>query len=1815
MKYRLSRSQKNLYNLEKASRDSSINNLIASIDINNDKTIEETVVAIQKTISKLNLLRIQIDENLEQYISDVQEQKIKVIKFTRENSLVEWIEEWKIKSIFALNNSLCEFKILVDLEKTKIVVIYKVHHIISDIETMKQIANYIISFLENTENISEEKIFLDITESKTFSKEYWKNKLSNYESEKVIKKNTKNLETNTIKYKIDSSLLSAMITFSNTNNIKIFDLYVATLLYWKSRIDISESASIGLGVGRGNDNENKVVGPLTKVMPLIINNVQKYDEIVHYCKAISNEVKVLHENSNLSMFDLLEIYEQSNLNDLIEITCIEKNSEIYDEFVQKGYEFKFLNNKRRHNPINIIVDTHDLMNKIEVVYEFKILEVQESFIRRLHDLIEAMLRKIVSNDAKNLSDLELITKYDSEILAKNFISKPIKYKNIIEMFKDVSDKHPNNIAIKYKEEAITYKYLDSESDLIKHKLDSYGVKSGDIIASSLTGINSIIAILGIMKQGAVYLPIDRKLPRERRSYILGNSRAKIICLETNMYDIEDIKILDFSEKNSHSTILKIDYSNISGDDIAYAIYTSGSTGKPKGTLVKHKGVVNMCTYFQERLDIGEFDNIQQFASHSFDASILEIFGAILTGAKLILLDDEIKSNPVKVQNIWCKENITFAIIPPVYMSLLDFTKDISLRYLMTAGEEARWSFVEKCSEKVSYINAYGPTEATVWSTTWFLNDIDKLNKNERVPIGKPLYNVKCTVLQENRVCGIGVKGELCISGKSLAHGYINNDLLTNKVFTKIEGFDELFYRTGDYVKWNEAGELEFLGRIDNQVKIRGHRIEIDEITEYLNKHENIEDSYTLIIESAEKEKELISVIVQKNKGLKIDLKSYLSKYVPEYMVPTRILEIDALPITLNGKVDKRIVIDFINKSKKIVVEENFTDSLYNNIIKIYESVLGSVDLEYSFYNLGGDSIKAIKIVSKLRSLGVNTNVKKVIENQPIRILIDELSSNDNIKNYIDEVLLKHSFGELNNIQKLFFEKKLLVESHFNQHITLEGLKSVDEKILKLAYTKLIDTHEQLQVNFNEKEFYLLKNKKNIDFNIYDLTSLDENTFNEEFENICTEAQNNFDLEYGALINLSLIRNAKTDYIFIAAHHLIVDGVSWRIIIEDLTTFYLEFANSNSKKVFNTTINFREWTKFANENGANINYTENKYWVDLNKKLSKLNASSDYFTSQIKNHIVTNLDLELSRKLLNNMGKKIDAKINELCLGALVNSASCDNFPIVIESHGREEFIEGIETDKTIGWFTSFYPVILEKKQNVIETIYSNKNIIDKVPKNGFNYLYFRNKLKALEEKVFMPNIIFNYMGEMQKETSEFKIVDMPVGERSSKANGIWFSLIITAKPIEEQLQFTFEYDENLYDKEDILLLKDNFFKAIEVLASELEFVTDNNKEKNLIMKTKEYNLTPMQENFLFSRFNNVNEDLYLVQVILETNKRLDEEKCIKSINKLADIHSVLRSNIKYVNDTASIIENKESNIKIAFYDNKESSIFDVIDREKREHINLENDSMLKIAVIQNEDKSEMIWSFNHILMDGWCLGILMENFVKLYTNNSKKIEIDDKYYEYSKLIEKNYNEEALNYWRNLLDGYESKKIMLPEKTLGEVKEERTVKITEVVLENSLKNVMLDISKKKNIPISTIMECAWGITLQKYSLTDDIVVGKVVSGRNHNITNIEKMVGLFINTIPLRITGNHNLKFLELLKLIDKQNRKSEKYNFVSLSDINSFSRDCVNSLISFEQFTTTFHENDLELKHVKTIEKTNYDLNLNILNEDEIRIKILFNSD
>ncbi|MCP5051502.1 MAG: amino acid adenylation domain-containing protein, partial [bacterium] len=1480
-------------------------------------------------------------------------------------------------------------------------------------------------------------------------------------------------------------------------------------------------------------------------------------------------------------------------------------------------------------------------------------------------------------------------------------------KTIHRLFEDQVAKNPNTVALTgpslFRDGDgtinVNYSELDKESGYLAQHLHREGVTADSIVAVKLErSVEMMITLLGILKAGGAYLPIDPNYPLERINYMLKDSNA-VFCI-SDVWEQEknndQLSMIDYQllMKPSPPSAVKSESEPRTPHpgNLAYVIYTSGSTGEPKGTMMEHRSLTNIMFALNERYPVDAGDVYLLKTSYMFDVSLSELFGWFWNGGRLSLLKKGWEKDPVKILEAIESNRVTHInFVPSMFSAFVNILnkenigKLSPLKYLFLAGEQLPENVMNRFNGfdiPLKVENLYGPTEAAIYTSAYPLS---RWNGDRRIPIGSALPNVQLYILsKDGYLQPVGVPGELYIGGTGVARGYLNRPRLTAEKFVDNPHLPgEKHYRSGDLCRYTENGDLEYLGRIDFQVKIRGFRIEPGEIEAHLSRHDAVTEAVVSAKDDKDGNRFLCAYIVT---GGEVDLgglKEFLARHVPDYMVPSFIVPLEKIPLTSNGKLDRKALPDPEGLSlREDVGYMAPTTPLERVMVDIWEKVLGreNIGINENFFFIGGDSIKSIQIISRINSSGYKLEMNDLFQNPIISKLTQYVKKTERIpaQSAVSGPI------PLTPIQKDFFEQSNARPHHFNLAVMLHSREELDKKILLQVFSHIREHHDALRMTYkagnDENAAQVVQTNQGLDYPIsleeFDLkNSRDAAAALRDGTN---RIQAGIDLENGPLMKVGLFRMDDGDRLLIAVHHLVIDGISWRILLEDIESLYSRYKKGEKPALPLKADSFKLWSETLAQYADGKSFLKEKgYWARLeseNLSLPALPRDFEAGESLLKQSEKIEFSLGESETtlLLTEVNKAFNTEINDILLTALglaVKKTFAQNHALIeLEGHGREEILGDLDISRTVGWFTTKYPVMMNMSyaDNPARQIKEIKETLRNIPNRGIGYGILRY-LTAPENRQgipfgLAPRVLFNYLGQFDADVNRMSVFEMAKefsGVEISLDNRMVYDYSVGGMVVNNRLIMSFTYSSAHYKPETAAALAGHLESELKQLIAfcgsreKTAFTPADFTYKGLSISVIDeltrrypdmedlYTLTPMQEGMLFHALADESSYSYFEQVSYRLHGQLDIALMEKSLVELSKRHDILRTLFvhKDVPHPVQMVM-KNRNIGFCYHD-----IDDTGDREEKENLAASfkvkdkersfdfNDSVLmRISVLRvDESEYEFLWSSHHILMDGWCRGILNNEFFEIYTafleNRPHKLPPVKPYRTYIQWLENRDKDESEGYWKQYLDSFEEQTGIPRTGLLEETGKGYNIQSVTAVLDNRKVVRLMKLASSHNVTLNSVTQTLWAIILAKYTGKEDVVFGSVVSSRPADLPGVESLVGLFINTVPVRIRLDEAKTFVELLRRVQKDAVECEPHHYYPLAEIQAQSivkQNLINHLFIFENFPlaeqiegledSTGNDSMFNLSRMEVFEQTNYDFNVTISVGNQLTVTFKYNA-
>ncbi|WP_260636943.1 non-ribosomal peptide synthase/polyketide synthase [Streptomyces angustmyceticus] len=1027
-------------------------------------------------------------------------------------------------------------------------------------------------------------------------------------------------------------------------------------------------------------------------------------------------------------------------------------------------------------------------------------------------------------------------------------ARPVPAATLPELFQRQAARTPDAPALADGTRELTYAELERAANRLAHHLIGRGVGPESVVALALPrSAETAVAQLAVTKAGGAFLPVDPAYPAERREFMVRDAGAAVVLDEpAGIWRTEGPD----TAPTDADRILPLTDAHP-----AYVIYTSGSTGTPKAVVVPHTGLASFAAAAAARYQVRAGDRVLQFASPSFDASVLELCVSLLAGATLVAGEE----GPLvgdRLAQVLDERRITHTLIPPAALATVPPETAGALprlRTLIVGAEACPADLVERWAPGRRMINSYGPTEATVVST-W---TGPLAPEAAAPPIGRPLGTSRAYVLDAAlRPVPVGVTGELYVAGPGLARGYLARPGLTASRFVAdpFGAPGERMYRTGDLVRWGADGDLRYAGRADDQVKVRGFRIEPGEIESALRRSPQVRDAVVAVRAAAGQQPagpaRLVAYVVPADgtpRPLPVpELRDHLAGLLPPHMIPSVFVPLDRLPLTPNGKTDRRALPDPDPASAVTGPHVAPRTDTERQIARIWADVLGldTVGADDNFFDLGGDSILSMQVVSRLRRAGLHLATKDLFTHQTVAELATVVTTE------ADRTDSGPVTGDLplTPIQQWFLATPRANHHHFNQSALLELDGAPDPAALQTALAALLEHHDALRMRFTEEGGgWRQQNPPPAEPHgllvRHDLTGLPSDEADTAMEKAADDLHTGFDIGEGPLLRAALFTGDpdRPAFLLLVAHHLVVDAVSWRILLDDLETAYQQAAAGRAVTLDERTTAFRDWARglAAHVADGGLDH-ELPYWEDVVTS-APLPVDHDTDTpSGASRTVSVTLDEADTTALLRAAPTAYRTRINDVLLAALALALARwtgqERVCVDLEGHGREDVLEGVDLSRTVGWFTTVYPVGLQVSdpadlgpaRDWRALVKSVRRQLRAVPGNGLGFGALRThgpaEVRERLDRTGRGQVVFNYLGQWDArpgggaDGALVRTEHGSFGQDHDPRDGGSHLLEAVGAVQDGRLAFTWHYRPDIHEEATVRAVADDFAEALRRIA-------------------------------------------------------------------------------------------------------------------------------------------------------------------------------------------------------------------------------------------------------------------------------------------------------------------------------------------------------------------------------------------------------------
>ncbi|OYD09093.1 non-ribosomal peptide synthetase [Paludifilum halophilum] len=1462
--YPLSHPQKRIWYIEKLYPGTPVHNIGGVVRIKGRVDFSLLEEAIHLFIQKNEGIRLQLKEekgSVSQYVQPFQRSPLRRICFSSsedpEGEMNRWAEGEFQRRFPLYDQPLYDFAIL-QLGAEESAYFIKLHHLVSDGWTILLLTDQIHDFymkLQKNEPIREEPAFtyMDyLQKEQTYlrshrcrkDKNFWNRKFSVL-PERFLHKSSEDLSGKRRRFQLDGDRSRTIRRFAEANGCSLNTLFVSLMLLYLNKVTQENDLILGIPVlNRSGVKEKKMVGMFTSTMPFraSLDDNQAPEELI---RQVNRDLMqcFLHQKYPYDLLVQDLELNQKGYDQLFQVCVNYYNTKLIDEIDGMSMEnVEFYNGSQIYS-LQLVVKEWSNTGRIDLYYDYKRKDYTDSDIERMHDHMMHLLEQMLGNPRQSIRDLQLLTEGEQKRYLYELNRTEADYPKdqvIQQLFEEQVARTPDRIAVESGAERLTYRQLDRRSNQLARLLRAKGVgRDGVVGLLARHSPDMVAAILAVIKAGGAYVPIDPEYPDERIQFILEDSRTSVLL--TNLPLPADVSfsgdVIRFDDPGVYtgdsSTLELINQPA----DLVYMIYTSGSTGLPKGTQIEHQGLVNYIWWARTSYVKGTDDAFALYSSIAFDLTVTSIFTPLISGVKVVVYAEDGES--FVLRKILNDKKATVVKLTPAHLSLLseEELKDATVRRFIVGGDDLKTSLARKIDRasggRMEVFNEYGPTETVVGCMIHRFNR--EQDTRSSVSLGFPIQNVQIYLLDPQwQPVPAGTAGEIYISGDGVARGYWNRPELQRERFVEnpfIPG--RRMYKTGDLAVRLPNDELEYIGRSDFQVKIRGYRIELGEIESQLLSYDGITDAVVIDRKDEQGKKQLVAYIVGRQACNAFELRRYLSGRLPSYMIPASFVSLDALPLSPNGKVDRNALPSPESQEGQLEAKVHSDEELEAVLIRVIAETLGvtQVKADDNFYLLGGDSIKAIQIVSKLQEHGFHLKTKDVLTYPVIRELGAVVERR---RQRVEQPQVPvEGYVKRTPISAWFFAQRFTHPHHWHQSLLLDLKRPLDPGDLSRMMDRLIRHHDSLRLRYDPAEGKLFYHSDMLDegapVTVYDLSSLTEEEQKREVERIGEEVKKQTDLEKGPLFQAVLFQQgSQGQRLLLTAHHLLVDGVSWRVIMEDLAMLWQGIRKGEPLHLPSKTRSFQDFAEALEAYGrSRMIQEEIPYWQTAVEKITTAFPPDDHQGAEtVADGMTVSRELgeERTKNLLGPAHRAYHTQPNDLLLTALARTCQIltgqNSVSMELEGHGREAVTEDLDVSRTVGWFTAMFPVTLHMDSgHLAGHIKSVKEQLRRVPNKGIGY----GLLADLNQRVPThprPDLRFNYLGEVDASPfPDFEPFLFQAGRESFPGNQLSTRMEVIAFVKEKKLRLTVRFSRHKYRRETMERFMDVYMEQIDTMIN------------------------------------------------------------------------------------------------------------------------------------------------------------------------------------------------------------------------------------------------------------------------------------------------------------------------------------------------------------------------------------------------------------
>jgi amino acid adenylation domain-containing protein/non-ribosomal peptide synthase protein (TIGR01720 family) len=1644
--------------------------------------------------------------------------------------------------------------------------------------------------------------------------------------------------------------------------------------------------------GRTYEGLEDVLGPLTKYLPLRfqLEEERSFAEMVARAQQGMRDVHLRHEYFTWERMN--GDGETSHPPRFFPFGF--RSQTLPEEHSVDGVRFSILAQEVRSERFKVELSCSCAEGSIAAALHYDAGLYAEETVRRLAERLQELLESAIERPDREIRSLEILTERDrAELLVEPNETDVFYPRDVFlhQLFDEQAAQSPDRIAVAFEGQCLSYGELGRSANRLARYLQARGV--GPDVRTALCLERSpemVVALLGVLKAGGAYVPVDPAYPRGRLEYMLRDAAAPVVLTQERLaasiegHDAQVIR-LDRDWARIAEEIGEAPPSGVTAANLAYVMYTSGSTGRPKGVMIQHGGLSNYLSWCTAAYRLEEGWGAPVHSSLGFDLTVTSLLSPLLAGRVVTLLPHGREMEELEGA---FRSGVGFSLVKltPTHLEALNQllpadAADRSTRALIIGGEalgRTSLSFWRTHAPEVRLINEYGPTETVVGCC---VHEVSSGEEPETfVPIGRPIANTKVYVLDGHmRAVPAGVPGELHIGGAGLARGYLNRPELTAEKFVpdpfaSIPGLS--LYRSGDVAEWLPEGSLRFWGRRDDQVKIRGFRVELGEIESLLRQHASVRQAAVLAREDAPGKQRLVAYLALSGevKPSVDELRSFLRRELPEHMVPGAFVMLKTLPLTSHGKLDRASLPE--PERVQPGMEARFVaprTPAERKLAEIWSAILGvdRIGIHDSFFDRGGDSIQSILVVARAKQAGLRLNPQQLFQYPTIaelaRVAEPCVAMASDQGPVVGPV-------PLTPIQSWFFERRLPEPHHFNQSVLLEVREALDVVALRAAVRELPRHHDALRLRFQktgsdwQQVHAALEPSDPRVFSSVDLRGLSSAEQTAALESCAAGVQSSLDLVGGPLLRVVHFQlEGASSRLLMVAHHLAVDGVSWRILLEDLWSGYEQSRAGASVHLPPKTSSFQAWSRKLREYAISERLeVEKSFWLELARgetaplPVDFVDGRNDETSAD---SVRSSLSAEETRSLLHDVPSAYRTQIQDVLLTAFARAfrtwTGQRSLVLDLEGHGREALFEDLDVTRTVGWFTSLFPVRLDLPEgdDPGPSLKSVKEQLRRIPDRGIGFGLLRY-LGGDDELLGFPapQVSFNYLGQFDRVLPEglpLGLASESGGPAQSRKSPRSHLLDVSGGIAAGRLEMLWTYSRAVHDRPSIEHLAEAFLESLRELvahclspeaggATPSDFPLSRLSQPALstLLGTARwvedvYPVTTLQSGMLFHTLYAPESGVYFEQVHCTVEAPFQADAFRRAWQHVVDRHPVLRTGFVWegLPKPLQIVHRRvegtwaELDWSGTPAEEQEQQLERFLLEDRKKGFDLTRPPLMRSALIRVDDSAwRFVWSYHHLVLDGWSVPMLLKEVMLAYQalEQGRDVSLDPPpaFRDYVAWLEAQDLSAAEAFWRQSLKGFAAPtRLLAPPSIDPSIPETESQGEDWRQLSPELTSSLQTLSSRHQLTLYTLVQGAWALLSSRYSGDDDVLFGTTFSGRSAPLDGIESMLGLLINTLPVRVGVRGDGRLLPWLQELSNRQAELRRYESSPLVEIHRWSdvpagQPLFESLLVFENYPVdralTEGQVSPRVKDARFFEKTNYPLALVAAPGRELSFRMLY---